>query len=342
MARAEAALREAATSASAEAVLRAEQQAASTEREAVAAAEAAAERALAAAGCEHGPIRKAADMEALSSKADEDRSGVQICCQTRMPGQNSCSMEHSCAAAAALAASAARSAGARAARLARCTSRAVVRRARTTAIAATRAGALEARVVSDSATAKAAAAEAAWRAEWAGADEARAEEAEAVLKEGVVLVERALMAALGKEPPSASVRVAAGRAVGRACSALLPDFFAPLWAAREEGRGPEALGPLEIPCVFCFDGFDWAGPPARLPVLTPCCRRRLCAGCADQYATRAARGGGGGGGGGGCLYAHRGCAGPTESSAWRCCAPDEELSLRWKLARALGFEFPAD
>ncbi len=183
----------------------------------------------------------------------------------------------------------------------------------------------------------------AWRAESACDSEARAAAAEAALEKGVLAAERALLAALGREPCRAAAapsRGAARRAVGRALAALFPDLLAPLWEAREEGRGPEALGPLEVPCVFCFEGFDWEGPPARHPVLTPCCRRRLCAECAGLYAARAAQGEGGGGGG--CPFAHRGCAGPAESLAWRFCAQDEGLSLRWKLARALDFEFPAD
>ncbi len=340
---AEAALREATTRAEAEAVQRAKLQAASTSREVVAAAEAAAECALAAAGCEHMSLCQAADTEELLSSNGQHQIGIQIYCPTQTPGKTgSLDVEHCGAATAALAAAAARTVGAKSALLARDISRVVVRQARAKAAAAYRAGVREVLAVRISATAKAAAAAAAWRAESARDSEARAAEAEAVLEEGVLVAERALLTALGKESCGAAVsRTVARRAVGRAFASLFPDFFAPLWTAREEGRGPEALGPLEMPCVFCFEGFDWEGSPARRPVLTPCCRRRLCAGCAGLYAARAAQGEGGGGGCC-CPFAHHGCAGPAELLAWRFCALDEDLSLRWKLARALGFDFQAD
>jgi hypothetical protein len=162
-----------------------------------------------------------------------------------------------------------------------------------------------------------------------------AAEADAALALALVRAEPALLAAAaGATADRPAARAAAVKIVGRACTGLVPDFFVPLHSAREQGRGPDPLGPLDIPCVFCWEGFDWAGPAARRPVLTPCCGRRLCAGCADAHAS--ARGGGD------CPFAHYACPAPAGALAGRGCRPDEELRLRWELARALGFEFPAE
>jgi hypothetical protein len=333
---AEAVLRQAAARAAAEAERRAEEQAASSTLEVVAAAEAAAARAQVALDCEPGPFHQAADKETLPSNGGQNggRSSGQPCCQTHIRDQTgSCDTEQGGAATSALAISAARMAGKKAAQKARGISHAVARQAQAAAADAVHAGLLEVRTVGDSASSKAAAAASAWRVASAGHGAVQAEEADAALKEGVQRAECVLLATLGRgNEVYPAARAAAGRAVGRACIALFPDFFAPLWAAREEGQGPDPLGPLEILCVFCWEGFDWAGPQARRPMLTTCCSRRLCASCADARASA----------GGGCPFSHYGCAGQAGSPVWESCVPDKELSLRWSLARSLGFEFLAD
>ena len=181
------------------------------------------------------------------------------------------------------------------------------------------------------AAAAAAAAAAAEDASWAAAS------ADAAHTAKVRRAESAMTSTAADRALVPRARQAAAAAAGRACARLVPGFFAPLFAAREEGRGPDPLGPRDIPCAFCWERFDWLGPPARRAVLSGCCGRRLCAGCADACASTLvgnpeAR----------CPFAHFGCAASAAGLAEGLRREDDALRLRWGLARELGFEFPPD